>query len=81
MTCFTLVKVNPGSADDDQREAFYLEMASRDWKLLEGSPWTFCTTICGDATDEEIVEVAEEDATWSAEMARLYDWEAVCLVC
>jgi hypothetical protein len=76
----TLVKVDLGTADERQAAAFQTEMESRGWRSVPEIPSAFCTTILGDSTDEEIVEATEEDTTWSAELAHIYDWDAFCII-
>ena len=76
----TLVKVDLGTASRLQAETFHKQMESRGWRAMPEFPSTFCTTIRGNSTDEEIVEATEEDATWSAELARIYNWDAVCII-
>ena len=76
----TLVKVDLGTADERQAAAFQTEMESRGWRSVPEIPSAFCTTILGDSTDEEIVEATEEDTTWSAELAHIYDWDTFCII-
>ena len=76
----TLVKVDLGRASQTQAARFQAQMESRGWRRMPEYPSTFCTTVVGDSTDEEIVEATEEDATWSAELAHIYNWDAVCII-
>lgn len=80
MTKNTLVKVDLGTADKTQAAAFQQEMESRGWRTVPQIPSAYCTTVIGDSTDEEIVEATEEDTTWSAELANIYDWDAFCII-
>ena len=75
----TMLKVDLGNADPGQTALFTNEMSSRGWLPIPEIPSAFCATLdC--ASDAEIVEASEEDATWSAELARIYDWDAVCII-
>ena len=75
----TMLKVDLGNADPCQTAAFCDEMASRGWQRMIDVPSAFCAVLDGES-DEDIVEASEEDATWSAELARIYDWDAVCII-
>lgn len=80
MTRQTLIKVDLGQARDEQAEQFRDEMESRGWSSDPETPSIFWADVDPHSSDSDIIDVCEEDATWSAEMARVYEWDAVCII-
>lgn len=75
----TMLKIDLGNADARQTARFTNEMSSRGWQPIPDIPDAFCAVVDCES-DAEIVEASEEDATWSAELARIYNWDAVCII-
>jgi hypothetical protein len=63
-----------------QREQFRDRMQKNDWHSMADQDDTFCTAFRGRATDRDIVNATEADASIAAEASGVAEWEAVCVL-
>ena len=75
-----LLSVDLFDADDKQRADFDFQIAECQWAKVENGDNTYCTTVTGARSDQDVVQTAQADVSQSARAAQIAGWDGVCVL-